>query len=156
MLLYLLRHAEAEPHCADDFSRRLTEKGGKQARRVGCFMKEQCMRPDLILTSPVVRARETAGIVSRILGKTDISEVPWAACGMNPERALAEIQAYSRFKSILLVGHEPDFSSLVSTLLDLGKSSSVNISKASLTQIEAQRLVPGAGVLQLLLPVKCL
>ncbi|MFZ0434756.1 MAG: histidine phosphatase family protein, partial [Chthoniobacterales bacterium] len=98
MLLYLLRHAEAEPHCADDFSRRLTEKGAKQARRVGCFMKEQCMRPDLILTSPVVRARETAGIVSKILGKTDISEVPWAACGMNPERALSELGAYSRFK----------------------------------------------------------
>lgn len=119
-------------------------------------MKEQCLRPDLILTSPVVRARETAGIVAKLLGKIDPNEVPWAACGMNPERALAELAAYDRFKSILLVGHEPDFSILTAALLDLGKSSSVTISKASLTGIEASRLVPGAGVLQFLLPVKYL
>ena len=153
MTLYLLRHAEAEPHCTDDFSRKLTEKGSKQARKIGCFMKEQCLRPDLILTSPVVRARETAEIVAKLLGKIDLTEVPWAACGMNPERALAEIGSYAKFKSILLVGHEPDFSTLAATLLDLGKSSSVSICKASLTGIEASRFVPGAGVLQFLLPV---
>jgi len=156
MLLYLLRHAEAEPHCADDFSRRLTEKGYKQARRVGCFMKEQFIKPDIILTSPVVRARETSEIVAKVLGKVDLVDVPWAACGMDPERALGELGTYNRFKSILLVGHEPDFSSLVAKLLDLGKSTSVTVSKASLTAIEASRLVPGAGVLQFLLPVKCL
>lgn len=156
MLLYLLRHAEAEPHCADDSSRRLTEKGYKQARRVGCFMKEQFIRPDLILTSPVVRSRETAEVVAKVLGKVELVEVPWAACGMDPERALGELGTFSRFKSILLVGHEPDFSALVAMMLDLGKSTSVTIAKASLTAIQASHLVPGSGVLQFLLPVKCL
>jgi phosphohistidine phosphatase len=156
MHIYLLRHAEAEPHRSDDFSRRLTEKGHKQARRVGCFMKAQFMRPDIILTSPVVRALETAEIVSRIIGKTDIVQVAWAACGMDPGKAIAELGSYNRFKSILLVGHEPDFSCLAATFLGIARSTSVNISKGSLTEIESTRLAPGEGVLKLLLPVNCL
>jgi len=119
-------------------------------------MKEQCLRPDLILTSPVVRARETAEIVSRLLGKIDLTEVPWAACGMDPDRALAELGAYSRFKSILLVGHEPDFSALIAALIGLPQSSSVQVGKASLGCINLPRLQFGSGILQFLLPVKYL
>lgn len=156
MLLYLLRHAEAEPHCADDFSRRLTEQGFKQARRVGCFMKEQCLRPDLILTSPVTRARETAEVVSKLLGKADITEVPWAACGMDPERAMEELADYGKFKSILLVGHEPDLSTLIAALIQLGRSPSIQVSKASLSCINLPRVQSGSGILQFLLPVKFL
>jgi phosphohistidine phosphatase len=156
MLLYLLRHAEAEPHCADDFSRRLTELGSKQARKIGCFMKEQCLRPDLILTSPVVRARETAEIVAKLLGKVEISEVPWAACGMSPERAAEELGAYGKFKSILLVGHEPDFSQLIANLLQLTGSPSIEVTKASLSCISLNRIQSGSGTLQFLLPVKFL
>ena len=156
MLLYLLRHAEAEPHCADDFSRRLTEQGFKQARRVGCFMKEQCLRPDLILTSPVVRARETAEAVTKLLGKVEIIEVPWAACGMSPDKAIEELAAFEKFKSILLVGHEPDFGTLIASLIQLGKSPSIEINKASLTGIHLSRLQFGSGILQFLLPVKFL
>lgn len=156
MLLYLLRHAEAEPHCADDFSRRLTESGFKQARRVGCFMKEQCLRPDLILTSPVIRARETAEVVAKLLGKLETIEVPWAACGMSPEKALEELSAYGKFKSILLVGHEPDFSTLIASLLRIAGAPSIEIAKASLTGIDLPRLQSGSGTLRFLLPVKFL
>ena len=148
MLLYLLRHAEAEPHRPDDFSRQLTETGIKQARRVGCFMKEQCLRPDLILSSPVVRARETAEIVGKLLGKVDLLEVPWAA--------LAEIEAHNRFKSILLVGHEPDFSALIAALTGLARSPSIQVGKASLICINLPRVQFGSGILQFLLPVKYL
>lgn len=156
MLLYLLRHAEAEPHCADDFSRRLTQPGFKQARKVGCFMKEQCLRPDLILTSPVMRARETAEVVSKLLGKVDITEVPWAACGMDPQRVLQELAAYRSFKGILLVGHEPDFSILTAALIQLARSTSIQIGKASLTCINLPQLQFGSGILQFLLPVNFL
>ena len=156
MLITILRHADAEPHCVDDAARRLTEKGYKQAKRVGCFMKEQGIRPDIILTSPAVRARETAEIVGKILANQNLTEVPWASSGMDPMRALDELAAYSRFKSVLLVGHEPDLSCLIATLLGLGKSISVSVPKASLTSIEVPRLGVGAGTLQFLLPVKFL
>lgn len=156
MLLYLLRHAEAEPHRADDFSRRLTDKGCDQARRVGNFLQSEKIGIDLIVTSPVLRARETAKIVAGKLGDAEFIEASWLACGMNPENGIKELTAYSRFESIMIVGHEPDFSALIATLLGLSRSSSLNVSKASLTAIEFSRLGAGAGVLKFLLPVKLL
>jgi phosphohistidine phosphatase len=156
MLLYLLRHAEAEPHRADDVSRKLTGKGEKQARAVGSFLDERGIKPEIILTSPVVRARETAMLVAEELGVEPPTEVSWLACGMNPERAFAELAGYARLASLMIVGHEPDLSVLVAHLLDLGSSASVNISKASLTCIEVSRPVAGSGLLRFLIPVKLL
>ena len=57
---------------------------------------------------------------------------------------------------MLLVGHEPDLSCLIATLLGLSKSISVSVPKASLTSIEVPQLGVGAGTLQFLLPVKFL
>lgn len=156
MLLLLLRHAEAEPHRADDFSRRLTERGEKQASKVGSFLAGRKILPDLILTSPVLRAKQTASIAAGELGGCSPTEVPWLSCGMNPERALAELAGHAKLESMMIVGHEPDFSTLVAHLLDLGSSASVNVSKASLTGIELARPVAGSGVLRFLLPVKLL
>jgi len=156
MLLHLLRHAEAEPYQADDFSRSLTEKGSKQARKIGCFMKEQCLRPDVILTSPVVRAQQTAEVVSRLLGKAALTEVPWAACGMSPDTALAELSGFAKLGSVLLVEHEPDFSLLIASLIGLGRSESLQVAKASLIGVNLPRLQFGSGELQYLLPVKFL
>lgn len=156
MHLYLLRHAEAEPHRPDDFSRTLTEKGAKQARQVGCFMKEQCLRPQLILTSPVTRARQTAEIVSKLLGKEPPIEASWAACGMNPDVALSELGGYAKLESLMIVGHEPDFSQLAASLLGVERSSSMQVSKASLLGINLPQLHSGSGILQFLLPVKFL
>ena len=158
MLLYLLRHAYAEPYQADDFSRRLTKKGISQAERVGNFLLSHGIFPDLILTSPVIRARETAKIVLEKLGEasatTDLTEVPWLACGMNPEVALKELSGCAKFDSVMIVGHEPDFSTLVATLIDLGRSDSIDLSKASLTAIDLLRIAPGCGVLRFFMPVK--
>jgi len=156
VLLYLLRHAEAETHRADDFSRKLTENGEKQARKIGSFLAERHIKPDLILTSPVLRARQTADLAAGELKAGVPTEAPWLACGMNPERALAELAGYAKLESVMIVGHEPDFSTLVAHLLDLGSNASVNISKASLTCIEISRPVAGSGLLRFLIPVKLL
>lgn len=124
---------------------------------VGSFMAAHGLKPDLILTSPVLRARQTAAIASKGL-KADGSptEVPWLACGMNPERALAELAGYAKLGSVMIVGHEPDFSVLLAHLIDLGSSGSVNVSKASLVAIEIARPVAGSGILRFLIPVKLL
>lgn len=156
MRLYLLRHAEAEPHRVNDFSRRLTEKGNDQAKRVGEFLETRKIIPDLILSSPVLRAKETAEIVASKLGGSDLSMVPWLACGMSPETALQELASYARFDSVMIVGHEPDFSTLIATLIGLESSAVINVSKASLTAIDLARLTPGFGVLRFFLPVKLL
>ena len=155
MLLYLLRHAEAAPYCENDFSRALTPKGIAQASRIGEFLAAHEILPDLILTSPVTRARETAEIVAEKLGGDPApTHAPWLACGMNLDTALLELSAYVKLDSVMIVGHEPDFSSLVASLIGLQSSSSINLSKASLTAIELARFAPGNGILRFFLPVK--
>ena len=157
MLLYLLRHAEAESPSMADFSRRLTEKGIRQAERVGEFLAERGLTCDLILTSPVLRAKETAHIVWEKLGRSaDLSEVSWLACGMDPETGMEELATYAKFDSVMIVGHEPDFSALIASLIGLGSSDSIAVTKASLTAVDLSRIASRSGILRFFLPVKLL
>ena len=152
MLLYILRHAEAEPKTIPDWERRLTPHGHEQARKMGNFCLERKLIPEVILTSPVVRARQTAEGFVAVLKKGELIEVPWMACGMHPEVALKEFQAYMHFDSVMLVGHEPDLSHLIACLLGVKSAAALDVRKASLTAIEVKRLAPGAGALQFFIP----
>lgn len=135
MDLYLLRHADANTTAATDNARPLSEKGISQAKKVGRFCKEHNIKPELILTSPVRRATETAEIVADIL-KGELITEPWLACGMQPEKALEELRGYERFESVMIVGHQPDFSLLAAHLLGLQDNEQICIRKASLTHFE--------------------
>ena len=152
MLFYLLRHADAERVAASDASRKLTDKGHEQAVRMGKFCQEHGIIPQLVLTSPVCRARETAQHVVDELQNGELIEAPWMACGMSPESALKELKSYAAFNSVMLVGHEPDLSSLIACLLGLENSQSIDVRKASLTGVELNKLAPGVGVLQFFIP----
>lgn len=154
MLLYILRHAEAESKIISDRERRLTMHGYEQAKAMGRFCLEHQIFPEIILTSPIVRAKQTAEECVAILKKGELVEVPWMACGMNPEVALKELGAYKNFQSMMIVGHEPDLSGLIATLLGMSNAASLEISKASLTALECKKCEPGAAILQWLLPVE--
>lgn len=158
MILYILRHAEAEVKSVfSDWQRKLTSYGQEQALRVGRFCKERHLRPDLVLTSPVNRARETAEFfTTSFKEKIELIEQPWLACGMAPAVALKELAAYSKWESLLLVGHEPDLSFLIATLLGLPKTASLDIKKASLTAISLKKIVAGGGVLEWMVPCELL
>ena len=65
MVAYFLRHADAELRADSDYQRRLTPKGLEQADKVGKFFVRCGLLPQLILTSPVVRALQTAKILWR-------------------------------------------------------------------------------------------
>lgn len=154
MILLFLRHAEAEPIAQSDSARRLTPKGLEQAAKVGKFFLRSGLLPDLILTSPVTRARQTAEIVAEKLGQTPPVLCSWLACGMSPATCLDELTAYANFEQILLVGHEPDFSSTISALLGCSGPGSVRVRKASVTSVSLAGLRGGAGELQFALPVR--
>lgn len=157
MLLYLLRHAEAEPHRPEDFGRRLTDEGRTQSLRVGRFMAGLGLCPDLVLASPVLRAKETAEIFVGELGLSQPDMAPWLACGMSPDAACDELAAYAKLDTVMIVGHEPDFSSLAAHLLGLSSGGgAVDIPKASLTGIEMKRPLAGSGTLRFLIPVQFL
>jgi phosphohistidine phosphatase len=155
MLLYLLRHAEAEDLAASDAARRLTAKGEAQAKLVGKFCREHDLSPSVILTSPVTRAKQTAEIVQRELAKPDLMEVPWAACGMDPWDAMDQLGAMKKIPAVMLVGHQPDLAGLAGALLGLTTVTSLHVRKALLLGIEVPHgLKTGGGILQFFLPPK--
>lgn len=155
MLLYLLRHAEAEVQAADDRARRLTPKGDDQAERVGKFCRAQGIEPAVILSSPVTRALQTAKLVAKSLPGAELIEVRWAKCGMDPWAAMDELKAYAKFPSVMLVGHQPDLGGLAAVLLGMENVQALRVRKALLMGIDAAPgLGTGRGTLQFFVPVK--
>ncbi|MDA7881056.1 histidine phosphatase family protein [Akkermansiaceae bacterium] len=136
MTLYLIRHATADAHGlpGGDFARALIPKGIKQAHRVGNFLRENDLIPDLLLTSPVLRAKETAEILAEEGCPSPVVEA-WLSCGMHPEQALKELSAFRELNSVAIVGHEPDFSGLVESLLG-ASFYSIPVKKASVISLE--------------------
>jgi len=113
--LWLLRHGEAEPHGSrPDAERALTARGEQQARNAGLAMAALDARPTLALTSPKVRARDTAALACEALAVEPV--VHDAVVGLDAGEALALIEAVAEGERVLLVGHEPDFSQVVHDL----------------------------------------
>jgi phosphohistidine phosphatase len=118
-VLLLLRHAEAQPATNEltDFDRSLTAHGRAQARRVGQRLAAAGLRPDELLASPALRARDTGAIVAAQLGGI-------ARIVHDPELYLASasllLSAVQRredsVRTLLLVGHNPGLSVLVREL----------------------------------------
>lgn len=154
MVAYFLRHADAEPRASSDHERKLTPKGLEQAEKVGKFLLRCGLVPEIILTSPVVRARQTAKIVAKMLGETDFSEVDWLACGMTSETCLMELKACQEKASVLLVGHEPDFSETIAAMIGLSDTEAIKVRKASLTGVELLNFQAGQGQLHFLVPAR--
>lgn len=155
MLLYLLRHAEAEVLAESDRARCLTPKGEEQAAKVGKFCAKHGIEPSVILSSPVVRARQTAARVHEHLPGAELLEVRWAACGMDARQALDELAAYRKFPAVMLVGHQPDLGLLASVLLGMNNVQNLRVRKALLAGIDASAgLKAGLGTLQFFLPVR--
>ncbi len=152
MELILLRHGKAEnTNPGGDFPRALVEKGREQARRAARLLKSADLLPELVLTSPLIRARQTAEEFCKAAGMPGEVIQSWLASGMAPETALTELSTFRDFKRIAIVGHEPDFSGLIQWVL--GASGSVDVKKGA---IACLRVNPPArhGTLVYLIPPK--
>jgi phosphohistidine phosphatase len=101
MRLVIVRHAEAAPGDPDEL-RPLTPEGRDQAKALGELFRAVGIAPDLILTSPLRRARETAAALE--LGKPEVAER--LAPGASPE-AFRDA-AWGRGETVVVVGHQPD------------------------------------------------
>jgi phosphohistidine phosphatase len=153
MTIYFLRHAEAEDQAASDFDRKLTPKGLQQAEKVGKFLFSHGLAPAVILSSPVTRARQTAELVASALGQEVVIE-GWLACGMETPTLLERLAPHAGSDSVLIVGHEPDFSTAISDLCGVNEPAAIVVTKASLTAVDAPWLEPGAGQLQFSIPCR--
>jgi phosphohistidine phosphatase len=150
MLLYLLRHGIAvepgTPGFENDADRPLIPKGRKQLRKVAATMLEMDLGIELILSSPLVRARQTAEVIAGVLGlKKRLTLSNALAVGGDP---MGLIRQMSRLKpvpkGVLLVGHEPGMSQLMSLLLT-GETHlmEVEFKKAGLCKLEIMELKDG-------------
>ena len=150
--LYLLRHADAGDPVAwrgPDADRPLSSKGEKQSERLGSFLLGIGFRPDVILTSPKVRASQTADRVGDRLG-VEVHADSRLAGGLDLETVEAVLRDFGDPLRAVLVGHDPDFSELLATLCDGGNA---GMKKGALARIDARRpLGPGGGELRWLVP----
>jgi phosphohistidine phosphatase len=163
MNLYLLRHAIAVDReaggFADDRQRPLTAEGRARLRKVVRAMKVMKLRFSLILTSHYVRARQTAEIVAQELKLSrrlrDCQELAADARPADLVRLLTNLRPQP--EDVLLVGHEPYLSELVSLLLAGATPLSLDFKKAGLCKLSVDRLQPArCATLEWLVPPKLL
>jgi phosphohistidine phosphatase len=130
-VIWLLRHGDAEDDAPDDASRRLTEKGRRQARNAGAALAALKVEIDECLSSPKLRAAETAHLACEPLGVqvTDSDALRGGDFDLD--------QLTAGRGDILLVGHEPDFSRAI----ELATGARVDLKKGGLAAIDDDTLV---------------
>ena len=153
--LFLLRHAHAGNagvSIGDDDLRPLTEKGHKQSARVGRMLAAADVAPDLLVTSPRVRAEETARGVAEVLG-IEVT-VDRRLAGPLDADVVASIVTDSGADRPCLVGHDPDFSEVLGELIGV---SVVPMRKAAIARIDFPGDIrAGRGQLRFLVPPELL
>ena len=132
MKLYVIRHAKASDFGDSAGKRALTKSGIEQSVAIGSYFKSNRIKPEIVLTSPVLRAHQTAEILCENGGIATPVICPWLKCGMSVEQAVSELKVYSDFSSLAIVGHNPDLYFLLHYLLDQCSAPS-GVKKASVT-----------------------
>jgi phosphohistidine phosphatase len=146
--LWLLRHAEAEPHgTRADAERRLTPRGKRQAQIAGRALARSAAAFDAVLVSPKERARRTAEIAAAEWDPVQSERLelyPPLADGFDAAQARQALEQQGEDGRLLLVGHEPDLSGIVHEL----SGAQIDLKKGGLAMV---RLAGAGGELALLL-----
>ena len=159
MTIHLLRHglaADCGPGIPTDRDRPLTEEGRDKLAHVAKAMAEMDLGLELILSSPFLRAAQTAGqIADELALRKHLQFCDELAVDGTPGAVLQHLdQVRPRPASVLLVGHEPLLGEIVSMLLTGRTGLSLVFKKAGLARISAPRPRPGEGTLEWLLTPK--
>ena len=157
MKLYFLRHgiaADREEWTGDDASRPLTSEGRKCMDREAKGMEDLNLCPDRIITSPLKRAKETAQIVAERLHLEDkLVEDQRLADSFDAARLSEILSENDSAASIMLVGHEPDFSETIGEVIG---GASIDLKKGGLARIDLHDASATRGELVWLIPPKAL
>ncbi len=136
--LYLIRHGIAAERgtYANDDARPLVPKGEQKTEQVAQRLKELGITFDLILTSPLVRARQTADILQAVGLGSSVQVFDQLAPGGRCDRALADLaiilKSLDQPTRIAFVGHEPDLSTWAEQLISNATFGSIQLKKAGI------------------------
>src|SRR5512142_3355001 len=140
MLVYFLRHASAGAHKSDpakDDKRPLDDDGIQQCGYIGRALSALETHVDLILSSPLKRATQTASLVANELGYEGKIEVTLA---LRPEAAYAAFRdllaKQSSQEAILVVGHNPNLSEFLGRLIGGGARAGIDLKKGAVARVE--------------------
>jgi phosphohistidine phosphatase len=145
--LYVMRHGLAvtrgSVRFSDDAQRPLVPEGKEKMREIAGGLKRMGFEVDWIVTSPLVRAADTAGIIAESLA----SSVPVDVCdamrpGGSPEDLLAFLAKRPNFRRVLVVGHEPDLSELAARLIGAGGHANLAFKKGGCCMISFDEFPP--------------
>ncbi len=154
--LLLLRHADAGDPAAwtgDDALRPLSGKGRRQARSVGRWLAKRRRQPDVVVTSPKVRAAKTAMLAATAWGGEPLLDDRLGGGFGVEELGLLLADRALDARRVMLVGHDPDFSHLASELV----GAAIVVPKGAVARIDLTRPVgAGSGVLRWLVPAEAL
>lgn len=157
--LLVMRHAKSDWDAgADDHERPLAERGVRSARKVGRFLARVEMVPELVISSTAVRARTSAELAAEAGGWSCPIERTSAFYDTDPAAVLAEIVTRDAPPRLMVVGHDPTWSELVSLLAGGG---AVRLPTAAVACLELpmnswQAVAPGKGRLVWLVTPKLL
>ncbi len=152
MQLYIVRHGIAidreDPKCPPDPQRYLTEEGIEKTEQVAKGIAALGVTGDLFLTSPYVRAAQTAEIFATVLeyAKQKIRRADLLLPGAEPSLLFRELAKDRQASSVFLFGHAPQLDDVVATAL-ASKRHVTSLKKAGVALIELKRLSPPIGLL---------
>jgi len=157
MEIYFLRHGDAgsrETWKGSDASRPLSDEGAARMEREALTLALLRLPLDRILTSPLVRARQTAEIVARRLNLLDaLEEDDRLSSGFGTAELSRIVREHRGLTALMLVGHEPDFSSVISACIGGGR---VECKKGCLVRVDIEDPASLEGILVWLLPPRVL
>jgi phosphohistidine phosphatase len=140
--LYLIRHAiaEEESPSGEDSQRELTDKGAKKMRLIAKGLRTLGVEFDLIVSSPYVRAMQTAEILSDVFKKKKFVLSDHLMPAGDPNLLIAEINEKHTVDSLAIVGHEPYLSNLVSLLVADGAPVEMTFKKGGVCYLSTDDL----------------
>ena len=162
MKLYLIRHSNAvdpgTPGYEDDSLRPLTEKGRDKMKDIVYALKAMEVKPDRIISSPYVRARETAEIVAKVLKyKQELAFSDTLVPEGNADQIIGEINEKYSVDELILVGHEPCLSGLIGILIAGNPDLAIDLKKGGVCCLLTDNLrIERKAVLEWLLTPKIL
>jgi phosphohistidine phosphatase len=145
MEIYILRHGIAvdrgTPGYKKDSDRPLTEEGEEKMQQIAKAILAMDLKFDLILSSPYIRARQTAVFVATELDQ-EVTLTEYLVPDGNHLELIREIND-EKPQRVLLVGHEPDLSQLISILMSGDSETTIELKKGGLCKLTADRLAFG-------------